>query len=619
MNLIQLHTIFFILICLPFVSFSQNDLLYLDTVAITAQPIKTTFRQIDSTLQSAYQMQNLGEILQQNAAIYIKTYGNGMLATPSLRGTTAAQTQVLWNGFSINSATLGQTDFSLVPIAAAEQIDIATGGDMIAPAIGGNVALRNTLPKTKGTQLQLSQEIASFGTFKTYLKANLTRQKWSFQQSIFRQEGKNNFPFFHPNEQQIKRQTNAAWEQIGALQHIQWRPTQHQTLTLHTWQQQSFRQIQPTFLIRDNFNQQQTDLTFRAVAEYQKVGKKQEITVASAYFHDKMRFEDPPFLRSDYQSHQWQNRLLLEKDINPYVQFKLGSESQVFFTQSNIYQANEWRIAAFGQVHTQFRQFFAQTALRYQYIAGFEVPILPIFTLGYQSRNGWNVAAKWQKNYRLPTLNERYWQPGGNPFILPETAQNYEGKVQQEIRFKKWGNIENSLTAFYIQTQNLIQWLPQDSYWQPENTKGISTNRGAEWKTKWKYEPKNWKYLLQYHFTYSLAQNEQGYRLMYAPLQQSGLFAQINYKKLGLWANYNYTSLRYTDALNDARYAINGFYLINVGVQASLDKIEKTIKWNAQIRFQVNNILNTNYQNYINRAMPLRNYSVSCIFSISHK
>lgn len=618
MNFIKLHIIFFVFLCFPFVSFSQNNILYLDTVAVTAQPIKTTSRQIDSTLQSAYLTQNLGEILQQNAAIYIKTYGNGMLATPSLRGTTAAQTQVLWNGFSINSATLGQTDFSLVPVASAEQIAIETGGDLVAPAIGGNITLRNTLPKTKGTQLQLSQEVASFGTFKTYLKTNLTRHKWAFQQNIFRYEGKNNFPFFHPNEQQIKRQTNAAWEQIGALQHLSWKPTQHQTLTLHTWQQQSFRQIQPTFLIRDNFNQQQTDLTFRTVAEYNSVGKKQTFTAASAYFYDKMRFEDIPFLRNDYQSHQWQSRVLYEKDILPHTQLKAGSELQGFFTKSTIFQANEWRGAVFGQIHTQFRQFFAQTALRYQHIAGFAVPLLPIFSLGYQSRNGWHIAAKWQKNYRLPTLNERYWQPGGNPLILPETAQNYEVKLQYETKLNKQGSIENSLTAFYMQTKNLIQWLPQDSYWQPENTLGISTNKGLEWRTSWKYLLKNWKYLLQYNFTYSLAQNEKGYRLMYAPLQQSGLFAQINYKKVGLWSNLNYTSLRYTDVFNDARYAINGFYLMNMGIQANLNKIEKTTKWNVQLRFQVNNIFNTNYQNYINRAMPLRNYSIGCIFSVAN-
>ena len=58
--------------------------------------------------------QSLDEVLEQSP-VYLKNYGQGQLATLSIRGNGASQTQVFWNGFKINSPTLGQTDLSLLP------------------------------------------------------------------------------------------------------------------------------------------------------------------------------------------------------------------------------------------------------------------------------------------------------------------------------------------------------------------------------------------------------------------------------------------------------------------------------------------------------------------------
>ncbi len=59
--------------------------------------------------------QTIAELLQQNSAMFIKSYGAGGVAVISARGTEARHNNVLWNGFNINSASLGLSDLSIIP------------------------------------------------------------------------------------------------------------------------------------------------------------------------------------------------------------------------------------------------------------------------------------------------------------------------------------------------------------------------------------------------------------------------------------------------------------------------------------------------------------------------
>src|SRR5947209_4205122 len=70
---------------------------------------------IDSTLKARESSRHLGELLSLQLPIYFRNYGNGMLSSISMRGTSPQHTAVLWNGININSFSLGQADFSILP------------------------------------------------------------------------------------------------------------------------------------------------------------------------------------------------------------------------------------------------------------------------------------------------------------------------------------------------------------------------------------------------------------------------------------------------------------------------------------------------------------------------
>ena len=72
-------------------------------------------------------------------------------------------------------------------------------------------------------------------------------------------------------------------------------------------------------------------------------------------------------------------------------------------------------------------------------------------------------------NYHHPSLNDLYWEPGGNPDLLPEKGYSYELGLQYRSVFA--GNIlESGFTAYRSDIQDWIIWIPSfRGYWEPQN------------------------------------------------------------------------------------------------------------------------------------------------------
>ena len=84
----------------------------------------------------------MGELLEKQSNLYFKQNGYGMVSSISLRGTTASQTGVFWNGIAINSALNGQTEFNTIQGNSFNAIEIRRGGGSVLlgnGALGGAV------------------------------------------------------------------------------------------------------------------------------------------------------------------------------------------------------------------------------------------------------------------------------------------------------------------------------------------------------------------------------------------------------------------------------------------------------------------------------------------------
>ena len=123
---------------------------------------------IDSSIMLANESESLANLLVNYSATHINSHGKGMLSSISFRGTGAEHTAVLWHGVNISYPMLGQSDFSLLPIALNDQVNIqhGTGSSLFGTgALGGTISLENSIPN-HGLRASITQWLGSFGTIK---------------------------------------------------------------------------------------------------------------------------------------------------------------------------------------------------------------------------------------------------------------------------------------------------------------------------------------------------------------------------------------------------------------------------------------------------------------------
>ena len=92
----------------------------------------------------------------QFTPIYLKANAGG-LSTIRIRGTAADHTSVNFGGININSLTLGQSDFSRIPVYLFDGIDLQYGSSSAvngSGAIGGSVYLGLSSEWTDGSRVK---------------------------------------------------------------------------------------------------------------------------------------------------------------------------------------------------------------------------------------------------------------------------------------------------------------------------------------------------------------------------------------------------------------------------------------------------------------------------------
>ena len=222
------------------------------------------------------------------------------------------------------------------------------------------------------------------------------------------------------------------------------------------------------------------------------------------------------------------------------------------------------------------------------------------------------------KIYRLPTINDLYWNPGGNINLQPENGYSNDIGLIASLNLK---NIEIVFepTLFNRKINNWIIWHPNGSFWSPQNILSV-WSRGIETATSVDFKIKNdLQFNMRFNSTYVVSTNEQAYnpndqsvgkQLIYTPYYVFNFDFSVIYKNLALRYTNSYNGYRFTSS--DNLNLLEAFNIANL----QLNYRTTVNKHPFNIFYKLNNVFNENYQVVLNRPMPLINHEIGINLTI---
>ncbi len=641
------------LIALNVSCWAQSDTIILESVEIKASYIskqkeKTMERKIDTAIMKRLQTVSLSQLLIQHSPVFIKTYGPGSTASASFRGTTASHTLVLWNGLQLNSPTLGEVDFSTIPVFFTDEVSLQWGSKTSANSggLGGVVNIANNQKFNEGIILDVKQTYGSFNTWGSYITLGYSGKNFITRVKAYRNSSDNDFAYNNiatiPHQEM--KQNKADFVDFGLMPEMQVR-FKNSIVTIVSWNQWSHRnypQIMPNVF---NNTKEYADNNFsRNVISYKTYWNSGRVEVKSAYFYEKQNY----FLES-YTSNGMpvtQMNTLNKSDVFRHI----VDLQQDLYKSWNLYAKVQWDYenvnstdyvpktvdnvgtTVIGSKKRNLISFYAaldgkiyrnldlRMTLRNDIVDDKSAGFFPTATLTYRMPflKALTFNAGYSHNYRNPTLNDLYWYPGGNEDLKAENGKTIDfdfNYLYENLNF----NLDFRTGLYYSRVKDWIQWVPTNyRYWMPKNVSEVMA-RGLEMHLKMNYIYHLWNFSVSGNYVYSRTTDESEYahqyksngkQLIYIPKHHANAFAEVRWKSWNMNYTFEFTGKRTTSMNDDDFFAYDlPYYMlhhISFGKQLN----------NFRIEFKINNLTDNDYQTVLWRAMPGRSYEIYLEFKL---
>jgi vitamin B12 transporter len=482
------------------VVFSQNqlvsDTVRIEDVVIEGRPLlrsagfmRTT---ISASVSDGYRNGTVSDILINASPLFIKSYGPGGIATVSFRGTNASHTVVTWNGISLNSSMLGQTDLFTIPALASDEISVYQGGSSVAVAHGGLGGVIDIVTKpgwNENSSAELSASAGGYGRISSSLKASYGKGSLRFSTRMIYSRAENNFSYvnsFLSSDPVREIRTNASALQKGILQEV-WLKKSRSVSALRLWVHDYDRKLPvPVNVSPESHSERLTGTTLRFLLTHNQYLENLVISGVAAFIHDDMVYSD---FVSGINSPSEFNRLTirgsgllgmgkrtsLKGEITSEFENVVSTnyEKKIVRNVSYISVAADHRLGSAADLNLNLvLPLVNGTAKGPDMSAGIE--LLPFRKLNWKIKS--NVASK----SRIPTMNDLYWMPGGNSLLKPERALSYELAVACDDTRSGHAVLSFRTALFVNHISRMIIWQPSGStFWSPVNA-GTIIARGAE-------------------------------------------------------------------------------------------------------------------------------------------
>ena len=604
---------------------------------------------------------SMADILARNSTLFVKSYGRATESTAEFRGTSPSHTQVLWNGMRINSPTLGTVDFSFIPSYFIDQATLYHGASSLAltgGGLGGAVELTSQPTEREGFGAQYVQGFGSFRTFDQLLRlAYNDGRRWSATTRVFYGKSRNDFRYtnydkmvderdaegrllrsYHPRE----RNRSGYFDDWHAMQDIFYHDQRGNRWGATAWYTHSQRGL--PFLSVDykddsNFRNEQGTKALRSTLSYEHTAARWSLTARGGYSHQALAYDyftlrqhertDITHSRSYVSTLLLQTtahaipspRWLLSASLSSYYNHVRSWDRSPFHIGDN-FHLGRWELHASAEARWRPAEPFSLAAiLRQEVYATKALQPIPALLAEYVVYRPWQLTlrASLARNYRYPSMDDLYYQPGGNPDLKPERSTSYDGGISFRLPLRR-AVLQGSATAFDSYITDWILWTPNaHGFWEPDNVRRVH-NYGIEASLALHLTlPRQW----QAHVSGNVActpslnrarpadenDTSYGHQLPYVPRRSANLAVRLSWRRWEAVYRWTHYSERFTTTSNETRHItgrLRPYYMSDLS-------LSRSFRWRwatASVRAAVNNLFNTEYVTVLSRPMAPRSVAL---------
>ncbi len=451
----------------------------------------TRSEDFDSSDLSDFRGESIARFLSAKTALNLKNYGaGGAASTVSLRGTSSSHLQVNWNGFPVNSVTLGSCDFSMLPAGGFDNISVihgASGSLYGSGTFGGAVNLVNQTEPGKALNGEVTIGYQSLNALSGSLAFHAGTERMAWKMHSWGTLSENKFRYFDYIRQEERVQTDGGWKDAGMIQSLAFSINSTSSIETGIWYQVKSYSI-PSRIGSTSYETQK-DSTLRLYAAYKTSGNRWSLKFKNALFSSRQAYrqktdpaDDQYSVISDISSLQ----LFSDVNFRYYIrkQFSIDAGLTGTFTSASVSsyggEKEEKGLAAFTGIKYSSGGITLLASLREEWSNTYNSGLLPSAGLSWNVVPGTvEIKANISRKFRKPTFNDLFWQPGGNPGLKPESGTSVDAGTELLLSENEHHSLKAETGFYYSVISNMIAWVPSGTFWAPQNHQVVNT-KGAD-------------------------------------------------------------------------------------------------------------------------------------------
>lgn len=444
---------------------------------------------LDATDLAAVNAHSVADVLETRTGLFVKRYGSG-LATLSLRGTGSAHTLLLLDGLRMADPQTGQIDLSLLPTVLLESIEVFHGTSSAlygSGALGGVVRL-GTLGADGSSRIKLSGGYGAYGdrTLGAVVSGGSGRLSALVSAEVNREDG----DFAYLNEtlfppQDVRRE-GADRSLVTLFSRATYRG-ERQKLSVAGWLNQTERGL-PGPGNAPSGEARQWDDYLRLWATHTTGFPWGSLNLNAAFQTTRLRYVNP-LSATDDTSRTRTLDLDARANLVAHRRWLFVSGATLGLDHTDLRGGiDQTRAASFIQGTGEYGRWRVFPALRLDvYITNGETTwaLTPRLGLNVQPLATGAVHLKGSigRAFRMPTFNERFYQPSGNPDLEPERGWSADAGIHAQTG-EAHRRLEAEVSVFSTRLHDQIVWFPSlvgpgVQVWRPANISRVVT-RGIE-------------------------------------------------------------------------------------------------------------------------------------------